>query len=325
MSRVPQAPKAARKPGSGASKNARGGLLAMPSRKTLITTGAVVLGAIIVVLLAIWIRSTSAGQDFIRMYPGHSELPAGTQEGLPLWLSWQHFLNAFFLLLIVRTGLQVRTVQRPAAYFTRNNKGLIKTKNPPTKISLDLWFHLCLDALWVLNGVVFIVLLFATGHWVRIVPTSWDVFPNAISAGLQYASLNWPTENGWVNYNALQLLTYFLTVFIAAPLALLTGIRMSGAWPKKAAINKFYPLELARKVHFPVMIYFVAFVVVHVFLVLSTGMLRNLNHMYGNHDGEDWLGFWLFVASLVVMAAAWLLARPVFLRPLASLMGKVGR
>ena len=64
------------------------------------------------------------------------------------------------------------------------------------------------------------MVLFVTGQWMRIVPTSWDVFPNAVSAALQYVSLDWPTENGWVNYNALQLLAYFTTVFIAAPLAI---------------------------------------------------------------------------------------------------------
>ena len=75
---------------------------------------------------------------------------------------------------------------------------------------------------------LFFVLLFVTGQWMRIVPTSWDVFPNALSAALQYVSLDWPTENGWVNYNSLQLLAYFVTVFIAAPLAIVTGMRMSG-------------------------------------------------------------------------------------------------
>ncbi|MGG5173225.1 cytochrome b/b6 domain-containing protein [Pseudarthrobacter sp. J1738] len=285
----------------------------------------VVAAVVVVVLLAMWIRSTTFGQDFIQQFPGHSELPAGTPDGLPAWLGWQHFLNAFLLVLIIRSGIQVRTTTRPAAYWTRNNKGLTRTKNAPTKISLELWFHLSLDVLWVLNGLVFAVLIFATGHWVRIVPTSWDVIPNAVSAGLQYASLNWPTENGWSNYNALQLLAYFATVFIAAPLSFLTGLRTSAAWPKKAAINKYFPIEAARAVHFPVMIYFVAFIAVHVFLVLATGVLRNLNHMYGNRDEVSWFGFWIFVISLVVMAGGWLLARPLFLRPVASLMGKVGR
>ncbi|MEU5849212.1 hypothetical protein [Saccharopolyspora shandongensis] len=47
----------------------------------------------------------------------------------------------------------------------------------------------------------------------------WEVFPNALSAALQYASLDWPTENGWVHYNALQQLAYFTTVLVATPLA----------------------------------------------------------------------------------------------------------
>jgi thiosulfate reductase cytochrome b subunit len=287
---------------------------------------AVLVALVVVVLLAKWITGLPAVASFLAAYPGHSELPDGAPVGFPAWLGWQHFLNGFFLLLIIRTGWQVRTATRPSGHWTRNNKGLLKTKNAPPKITLELWLHLTLDALWILNGLVFVILLFATGQWMRIVPTRWDVVPNALSAAMQYASVNWPTENGWVNYNALQLLTYFATVFIAAPLAFISGIRTSSAWPKKAVgLNAAYPMELARAIHFPVMIYFVAFIVVHVFLVLATGALRNLNHMYGGSDDAGWFGFWVFVASVAAMVAAWFLARPLFLRPIASLMGKVSR
>jgi hypothetical protein len=287
------------------------------------------LGAVValglLVLAARWLVTLDAVQGFLATYPGHTELPADAPTGFPAWLAWQHFLNAFFLVLIIRTGWQVRSTARPPAHWTRNNKGLIKTKNPPKRISIDLWLHLTLDALWVLNGAVFMVLIFATGQWMRIVPTSWEVLPNAASAALQYASLDWPLENGWVNYNSLQVLAYFATVFIAAPLAIATGLRMSEAWPKKAAVNKVFPIEAARAVHFPVMIYFVLFVIVHVALVFATGALRNLNHMYAVRDDAGWLGFWIFAASVVAMVGAWFLARPVFLAPVASLTGKVSR
>lgn len=278
------------------------------------------------VLAARWLRELPDVQAFMTEFPGESHLPEGTPVGFPAWVGWQHFLNSFFILLIIRTGWQVHTNQRPAAYWTRNNTGVLRTTTAPKKISLDLWLHLSLDALWVLNGVVFFVLIFATGQWSRLVPTRWDVFPNAVSAALQYASLNWPTENGWVNYNGLQLLTYFTTVFIAAPLALITGIRMSGVWPQNATLlNKAYPVEVARAIHLPIMFYFVLFVVVHVTLVLSTGALRNLNHMYAGNDSGSWVGFWMFAASLVVMIVGWIAARPLLLRPLASLTGKVTR
>jgi thiosulfate reductase cytochrome b subunit len=172
--------------------------------------------------------------------------------------------------------------------------------------------------------VLFVVLLFLTGQWMRIIPTSWEVFPNAVSAGLQYVSLDWPTENGWVNYNSLQQLAYFATVFIAAPLAAITGVRMSHVWPKEAkALNKAYPVEWARAVHFPVMIYFVLFIFVHVVLVFATGALRNLNHMYAAQDAVNWTGFWIFAVSMLVIAAAWVAARPLVLAPIARLFGKV--
>jgi hypothetical protein len=101
---------------------------------------------------------------------------------------------------------------------------------------------------------------------------------------------------------------------------------MSGLWPKKAdRLTRRYPVEVARAVHFPVMIFFVAFIVVHVVLVFATGALRNLNHMYGASDAENWVGFWIFVASVAVTGAGWLLARPLVVAPIASLFGRVGR
>ncbi len=33
--------------------------------------------------------------------------------------------------------------------------------------------------LWVLNGFVYVTLLFATGLWRRLIPTSWDIVPEA--------------------------------------------------------------------------------------------------------------------------------------------------
>lgn len=287
---------------------------------------AVVIGLFLLVLAADAIRSSSGGLAFLKTYPGEATLSADAPVGFPAWLSWQHALNVLFLLLIVRSGWQVRTVKRPNGFWTRNNRGLLKTKTPPARISVILWFHLSLDVLWFVNGLLLYVLLFSTGQWLRIVPTSLDVFPNAVSALLQYASLNWPTENGWVNYNALQLLSYFIITFIAAPLAILSGIRMSPLWPKKAPrLDRLYPITVARAIHLPTMFFFVGFVIIHVTLVLATGALRNLNHMYGGSTNENWLGFGIFAASLVLMAAAWIATSPLILRTLAGLTGTVSR
>ncbi|VXB63310.1 membrane hypothetical protein [Microbacterium sp. 8M] len=276
---------------------------------------AVLAGAAIAIVRAF--LSLPFMQDFLATYPGEYHLPAGAPVGLPAWVGWQHFFNVFLMTLIIRSGLRVRTEKRPTAFWTPRG-------NPKGKISLTLWFHQALDLLWILNGVIFIVLLFVTGQWMRLVPTSWEVFPNALSAALQYVSFDWPTENGWVNYNSLQQLAYFTVVFLAAPVAIATGFRMSGLWPKKAeGLSKAYPIELARAVHFPTMLFFVAFIVVHVALVLLTGMLRNLNHMFAAQDAVTWTGFWVFLLSLAVIAGGWIAARPLVLAPIAKLFGQV--
>ncbi|MEV4737425.1 MULTISPECIES: cytochrome b/b6 domain-containing protein [unclassified Microbacterium] len=256
-------------------------------------------------------------QDFLMAFPGEYEPAVHVEPGFAPWIGWQHFFNVFLMVLIIRSGLTIRTEKRPTAFWTPRN-------NPKGKVSLTIWFHQALDVLWLVNGVIFVVLLFTTGHWARIVPTSWEVFPNALSAALQYVSFDWPHENGWNNYNSLQQLAYFATVFLAAPLAAITGFRMSGMWPKKAErLSKAYPIEWARALHFPVMLYFVAFIIAHVALVMLTGFLRNLNHMYASQDAVTWTGFWVFVASLVVIAVGWVAARPLVIAPIAKLFGNV--
>lgn len=289
-------------------------------------TPAIVVALAIVVVVAIWVRTLPAVQDFLRTYPGHSALPSFAPTGFPTWLAWQHGLNVFFLLFIVRSGLAIRYTKRPDAYWTRRNTGVLRTPGAPVRISLNLWLHLSVDALWVLNGLVFYVLIFSTAQWVRLVPTRWDVFPNAVSAALQYASLNWPIENGWSNYNALQLLSYFAIVFIVAPLSVITGLRMAPGLAKRfGLLDRVFPVPVARRIHFPLLFVFVAFVIVHVTLVFATGALNNLNHMYATRNDDSWWGFGIFAVSLVVMAAAWIAARPFLLRSIAGTMGKVGR
>ncbi|MBT2588429.1 cytochrome b/b6 domain-containing protein [Arthrobacter sp. ISL-95] len=294
-------------------------------RKPAVTTAILLILGLLVVIGARWLRTLDGVQDFLMAYDGHAWQPEVAPDGIPPWLGWQHFLNVFFIVLIVRTGLQVRTERKPPGYWTAKKDSFFSPKgNSPKKVSLSQWLHQSLDVLWVVNGMIFVALLFVSGQWMRIVPMSWDVFPNMLSAAIQYASLDWPAENGWLHYNALQVMAYFLTVFVAAPLAVLTGVRISTWWPERAKrLTRLYPVGWARALHFPVMLYFVAFTAVHVFLVFFTGALRNLNHIYSSRDIVDWWGLAIFLVSVLVIAAAWFLTRPLFTTPIAARLGKV--
>lgn len=272
------------------------------------------------VLLARYLRELPDIQSFIATYPGETERPAEAPVGFPWWLQWQHALNVFFLLMIVRTGWQIGFAKRPPFFWTRKNDGLIRTANPPKRMSIHVFTHYAFDVLWVANGALYWVLLFVSGQWLRLVPLSWDVIPNAVSVGIQYLSLDWPTHNGWIHYNALQLLLYGGTVFIAAPIALLTGLRLSSLWP--ARLN-WVPEKPVRTLHVLTMVYFVGFTIAHVSLVLATGALRNLNHMYAGRDDESWIGLIIFAVSLVVMIVGWVVLRPAVMARLAPLGGTV--
>ena len=284
------------------------------------------------------LHNVPAIQAFIQRYPGTHE-DIGISPGLPAWIGWTHFFNLFMMMFIIRTGIQI-LCDHPRLYFSRNatpGKDEWLRVGPPVpddelwtanadtvalppqfglpgfrhSIGLARWWHLGIDVLWLVNGLVFYVLLFATGQWRHIVPMSWDVFPNAASVAIQYMSLDWPTDNGWVAYNGLQLISYFTTVFIAAPAALITGLGMSPALSQRVHwLSKRLSIQHARSLHFIVLVYFLFFIMVHVTMVFATSALRNLNHMFAARDDNSWMGFWIFAAAMVVTTIAWVWATP---------------
>ena len=287
------------------------------------------------------LHNMPAVQAFMQRYPGTDS--RGITPGMHVWEGWTHFFNLFLMTFIIRSGIQI-LCDHPRLYFSRNctpGKDEWLRVGPPVpqgywtanddtvalpsqfglpgfrhSIGLARWWHLGADVLWLLNGLVFYALLFTTGQWRHLVPTSWDVFPNAASVAIQYLSLDWPTnDNGWVAYNGLQLLAYFTVVFIAAPAALITGLGMSPALSMRlTVISKRLSIQAARSLHFLVLVFFLFFIVVHVTLVFATEALRNLNHIFAARDDNSWVGFAAFAAAMVVTAVDWVAATPFTIR-----------
>lgn len=298
---------------------------------------------IVTVAITKGLRSMSSVQRFLAEYPGTIGLsPNVAGHGLPGWVGWQHFFNVFLMVFIIRAGVQVLS-DHPRLYWTRHStpgKEWFRVQKPVPadplwtakqdsislprqvglpglrhSIGLARWWHLGTATLWLLNGLVFYILLFITGQWRLLVPTTWEVFPNAVSVLIQYLSLDWPTEGSWVGYNSLQQLFYFVTVFLAAPAALITGLGMSPALSTRIKpVSRFLNIQAARSLHFLVLVWFLVFIVVHVALVFMTGLLRNLNHLYADRDDSSWIGFWIFAASALVIVVGWLAATPFTLR-----------
>jgi sulfoxide reductase catalytic subunit YedY len=155
------------------------------------------------------------------------------------------------------------------------------------------------------NGAAFLVCLFTTDQWNRIVPRSWAIVPDAWAVFVHYATFHLlPDPTGFHGYNALQQLAYFGVVFVLAPLAILTGPSTSPAltarfrWHPKVPGNR----QVGRSIHFLVMGTFMVFIVGHVTLVVLTGFVRNMNHIVAGTDGHGLVGVWVALAGIGLVA-----------------------
>ncbi len=111
---------------------------------------------------------------------------------------------------------------------------------------------------------------------------------------------------GFIRYDALQQLTYFAVIFILAPLAILTGLAMSPAFDNR---YRWYPRlfgnrQIARSIHFLVMVSFVVFFIGHMTLVALTGFAANLNDITlgTNHTDLNGFAIWLLVRMVFAMS-----------------------
>jgi sulfoxide reductase catalytic subunit YedY len=270
-------------------------------------------------------------------------LPASIQadpKGFPLWLSLSHWVNFFFLILIIRSGLsilydharlywnngcsphsewlrftpvkvpndRVWTAKEDARYLSP----VIGLPGYRHSVGLARCWHFITVPFFLLNGAAFIALLFFTNQWKRLVTASWQVLPDSWNVFVHYATFHMPIEpNGFYHFNALQQISYFAVVFVLAPIALLSGMSMSPAienrfhWLPKLFGNR----QGARSVHFLVMLAFVAFIIIHVAMVAATGLTRNMNHITVDTDNpSSYTGLYIGIGIVLFTVAFGFLA-----------------
>lgn len=233
----------------------------------------------------------------------------------PLWLRATHLINFFLIGLLLRSGWQI--IATHPRFYWRNDCGpgtewikFTRRVVPPEEGAytahddesepspwltlpgkrnpgLGRHWHGLFTILWVANGLVYVILLFATGNWRRIVPTSWSVFPEAWDSFKIYAGFGIPGIEHFTPYDAGQKLMYFVVIFIAAPLMMATGPVMSPAFRGQFP---WYPkmfggVQAARSIHFLGMVFISFFIVMHIALVFIVHRDHNVTHMvFGKYD-----------------------------------------
>jgi len=142
-------------------------------------------------------------------------------DSMPLVIVITHGINAFCILLLIRSGLHI-LADHPMLYWTdhtsRDNYWLkFGKKNMPTdklwtahdeaEVSSHVYtlpggghhefgsarnWHFATATIWLITGAVYWSYMFATGAWRRLIPTHWSIVPAAYHDMIGYITLHKP-------------------------------------------------------------------------------------------------------------------------------------
>ena len=251
----------------------------------------------------------------------------------PLWLRVTHYINALFIGLMIRSGIQILGAH-PRLYWTDSSDPKhswlkFTRRQVPTdrlytaaddevdvpgwlglpggeNLGLGRHWHFFSLIFWILNGVVYVALLFATGEWSRLIPTSWSIFPDAWHSLVTYLTLQIPPTSEFRPYDPLQQLTYAAVVFLLTPLMILMGAAMSPSIEAHFPwyVRLFGGKQGARSLHFLGMLAFTLFTIMHTLLVLYVHFQDNIrNIVLGSQQGSLGLAVAIAVVALLIILA----------------------
>lgn len=220
--------------------------------------------------------------------------------GFPWWLRIAHFINIIFITFLIRSGIEILSTHpklywndhaRPGsewAKFTRKvmpkkkmYTALDEEEEYPSTVAMPGYANLGLGRKWhflnvigwILLGIIYVVLLFATGEYHRYIPTSWAIFPQAWHDIVTYLSFKLPPELPGQPFNAIQKLTYGAVIFVLAPFQIMTGAAQSPAIEGRFPwyVRMFGGRQGARSLHFLSLIAFIVFIIIHILMVVLHG------------------------------------------------------
>jgi methionine sulfoxide reductase catalytic subunit len=275
-------------------------------------------------------------------------------DDFPFWLRFAHFINLIFIVLLIRSGIEILSAL-PKLYWHDNatpgkewirftKKKFLPDFKKRVWISLEeeesfpSWlalpghknlgigrhWHFFSIIFWIANGVAYYTLLFSSNEWQRLVPTSWSIFPQAFHTMMQYASFNF-TVNG-NPYDPIQQISYFTVVFILGPFMIATGAAMS---PSIGAQFPWYPKifrgrQVARSLHFLGMVAFVLFIIIHVSMVMITNFPQNMGNIFLGKATSLGIAIGIFALFVIVVVVIQIWATGISLKRPRLVQNKLG-
>ncbi|WP_082653071.1 cytochrome b/b6 domain-containing protein [Aureimonas sp. AU22] len=155
----------------------------------------------------------------------------------------------------------------------------------PSSYNLAVARHWHLFFAWIFAGGLLLYGLWslAARHLTRdLLPTRAELAPAHILRDIgQHARLRFPKGEAARRYNVLQKLAYCGVLLVLLPAIVLTGLTMSPAmnatWPW--LLDLFGGRQSARSIHFIAAAFVVAFILVHVAMVVLAGPINEVRSM----------------------------------------------
>ena len=144
-------------------------------------------------------------------------------------------------------------------------------------------WHFAFAWLLVVPGLLYWLWGFAARHVQRdLAPNREELAPRHVWRDIRnHARLRFARGEEARRYNILQKASYLGVIFLLPPLAVLTGLAMSpamdAAWPW--LVDLFGGRQSARSLHFIAAMLILAFIIVHLLMVLLAGPVNELRSM----------------------------------------------
>ena len=161
-------------------------------------------------------------------------------------------------------------------------------------LSMARLWHFFFAWVFVINGLMYIIYAITSRHLAHDLaptPKDWRGIGQSIKDHVRFKH---PTGEAAKHYNILQKLAYLIVIFVLLPMVILMGLAMSPMVDTVITgwVDWFGGRQSARTLHFVVAWALVAFVFIHVFLVIVTGFWNNMRGMITGryeiktHDSE---------------------------------------
>lgn len=172
-----------------------------------------------------------------------------------------------------------------------NVDGVQRARSFPDWLTLPSYRDLATGRRWhfffawllVINGLVYLLYGLFAGHFRRdLLPEGRELTPSHLGHEIaDHARLRFPKGEAARRYNSLQKLAYLAVIFVLLPLMVATGLTMSPGMDAALPwlVDVFGGRQSARTLHFVAATLLVAFVIVHLAMVVLSGPFNNLRSM----------------------------------------------